>query len=113
VVLRQTITAARGYFSKGGNPATETGLRKIAYDPDIGIVIHAAPRLGAIRMGIPPVEDAFTRVEHIAAILSSSGHAITLAAIDITNPNRIVVMPGPLTEHREDNHEESEHAAKI
>ncbi len=113
VVLRQTVATARGHFSMDGNPATETGLRKIAYDPDIGIVVHATPRLGAIRLGIPPAEDAFTLAEQIAATLSSSGHANTLAAIDITNPNRIVVMPGPLPEHREDNHEESQDAAKI
>jgi hypothetical protein len=65
--LWQTVAAAKTHFDAGGPHAPAAALTAIAYDPDIGMKIRAAPWLGVIHVGIPPTEGAFQLAEDIAA----------------------------------------------
>ncbi|MFH1980783.1 MAG: FtsQ-type POTRA domain-containing protein [Pseudomonadota bacterium] len=107
----QTLMTAIRYDAPNGNGSRGALETHIAYDRDIGVSVLATPLLGTIHLGTPPAADAFVLAERIAAYLSLSGYATGFSAIDMRNPNRIVVAPSPMAERREKTHEENKNAA--
>ena len=105
VVWQAVLAATRHYAA-----SLESAVRLITYDRNIGVSVQAAQRFGAIRLGMPPTANAFALADRVAAFLSSSGRGNRFAAIDMSNPNRVVVAPSPVAEGREEIHEESKHA---
>ena len=80
-------------------------FRQIHVDRDMGLTLHAADRIKAVKIGFDDYREKFRKLESILSFLNSRHRFSNVDAIDLNNLNRIVVTPAatqpPGIDHKE------------